>query len=681
MIYHEQSSSLRPTFRGQICSFLTDSATNTKENKARLLDSQLLGAARIGALLATAEDYPLLETLLELIYVLRPKSSTPLVRKAYLEDLFLSRAPLKAFGNEAAQLLAQIVSDAEAPSMHKSFALLYQTMGDANDQKPQGFRISELRSIGRFIDLPQDQQVVYIDRTAIFVPFPNEREDGAPLSMEVPLSTIDQLQFFQPQAKKSLIQVTLNLSTVPIVAGETMEMPSFETGHLTLEFETCHATDSQQRGAEIRSHNRSPVTGTDASPCSSPSISTDDQDRAYGIESSGTIVTPDPRSNYIQARIQGKKGQNGDIGSGKEHARSGFGTQHTPPSKDESLTSDNPVFPKVLQEEKGPSCLKIPSDPHVLTQLRKSNTVDATHKRPFQPTSLEPHTSPPDDSVLSIFQGLGKPSNFTHRFFDITNPSARMAVATASPVSKRPDEAAVTVQEIFDDVKSRRSSEVGTSHTEVCDRFDIPYWDNISTVNPPSKVTLLPGEPQRDELQTTGPRNCEKLPLREDQSIKTAAPCVLMQPKPPYHGSTSDHRLANAPRRERDENILKVLTKIQANIADGLRGRFQGIRNEVRIARDSVLEETRTDLEDIQERSIVWQGQLRHVFGNLSAQRRELEQAYVTLMKGDIAGAVDIRNIVRGHDHYVATASNADSTRLFGDQGGLLLKMGFEIPR
>ncbi|KAG8965300.1 hypothetical protein FRC00_006123 [Tulasnella sp. 408] len=91
------------------------------------------------------DDYPLLETLFELIFVLRPRASAPLLREAYLKKLLHNPFGVETLTPKATRQLYQIISDAKDSNM------------------PQG--------------------------------------DGTIGLMEVPLSTILELQVLRPQAE------------------------------------------------------------------------------------------------------------------------------------------------------------------------------------------------------------------------------------------------------------------------------------------------------------------------------------------------------------------------------------------------------------------------------------------------------------------------------------------------
>lgn len=97
------------------------------------------------------QDYPLLETLFELIFVLKPRASAPLLRETYLKKLLHNSLGVESFGPKATRQLYQIVSDAKDSTMaqvrdplhlvllpdlgHQTFALLYQTLGAVSKRK------------------------------------------------------------------------------------------------------------------------------------------------------------------------------------------------------------------------------------------------------------------------------------------------------------------------------------------------------------------------------------------------------------------------------------------------------------------------------------------------------------------------------------------------------------------
>ncbi|KAG9050785.1 hypothetical protein FS837_002341 [Tulasnella sp. UAMH 9824] len=95
----------------------------------------------------------------------RPRASAPLLREAYLKKLSHNLFGVETFGPKATRQLYQIISDAKDSNM------------------PQG--------------------------------------DGTIGLMEVPLSTVLELQVLRPQA-----EITLNLSEPPIVVGEMMQLPA-----------------------------------------------------------------------------------------------------------------------------------------------------------------------------------------------------------------------------------------------------------------------------------------------------------------------------------------------------------------------------------------------------------------------------------------------------------------------
>lgn len=63
------------------------------------------------------QDYPLLETLFELIFVLKPRASAPLLRETYLKKLLHNSLGVESFGPKATRQLYQIVSDAKDSTM------------------------------------------------------------------------------------------------------------------------------------------------------------------------------------------------------------------------------------------------------------------------------------------------------------------------------------------------------------------------------------------------------------------------------------------------------------------------------------------------------------------------------------------------------------------------------------
>lgn len=71
------------------------------------------------------QDYPLLETLFELIFVLRPRASVPLPREAYLKKLLHSPFGVETFGPKATRQLYQIISDAKDSNMPQVRDLLH----------------------------------------------------------------------------------------------------------------------------------------------------------------------------------------------------------------------------------------------------------------------------------------------------------------------------------------------------------------------------------------------------------------------------------------------------------------------------------------------------------------------------------------------------------------------------
>ncbi|KAG8932122.1 hypothetical protein FRC01_000236 [Tulasnella sp. 417] len=250
-------SSDRPDYDGQLSwervvdLGVLEGLSHTDRTTARCDRRYCIYLSRISLLksdITGLQDYPLLETLFELIFVLRPRASAPLLREAYMKKLLRNPTAVETFGPKATQRLYQIVSHAKGNDMPQTFALLYQTLGAASDRKPQGFHISELRSLGRFIDLPADQRVVYIDQTSIFIPVPSEPGDETIGLMEVPLPTVLWLQILRPQAESF---------EPPIVAGKVTPPPAESLPPYVVQF-TIRKSELSRLDMVIRSRSLTP---------------------------------------------------------------------------------------------------------------------------------------------------------------------------------------------------------------------------------------------------------------------------------------------------------------------------------------------------------------------------------------------------------------------------------------
>ncbi|KAG8967279.1 hypothetical protein FRC05_002125 [Tulasnella sp. 425] len=885
MLYQERAMSLRANFRGQICSLLTDSATNHKANKARLLDEKILGA---------------------------PRSSAPLLRNAYLKELFHNPATLETFGPKAAQRLNQIISDAEESEIPRIFASLYQTMGAANDRKPQGFQISTLRSIGRFIDLPQDQSVAYIDQSSIFIPVPNESGDGAIVSMEVPLSSIRQLRLLQSQAKKPMIQVILSLSELPIVSGEVIvakippphvvrfdirkddlpklhmvirsrslatrmqdlvPTPNEKILHRVVTSVTpismTHVNKAEKCGEDIRSLflSHSSVKETHALPSLSTPTSNSPrlqfQDPPFDTKQNNAMLSRNAAAGH---GVQGNVGMKILVSPGYSNSEPKWPPALPCPSKSAQVpTLESPssvrgfiaelsprpsplsgaqqLPPKPVAEDASPEPQRLPAQKQVAGHKSSEFAMiqERVPEEAVSPSSpIAEHikeigklSSKPASDAQPAHEPVRPPSVRSSRTATLRRPPRRRDVLVSEtqpllkqrskgaspdeelPVKRRTSRRNTPPHKFLSDVIGNRSPPSPEAHPTALEDVsqakatlsdnaqqelevslkcpgllakprpepmmdlllpspgvqqtnnnvagDLWSFDVMAKLSSPKGVTTgeahnIAGKRLRStcisldhanpSAEIAGPPSSTKVnpqvkhvSLAEDVAPASKAPLdsarkrdhttleiptftmpgkySLLQDQPMKFDSVRDitpfpdadamyqrrpralklisHAAATskgapsvgAVKQQSEfhssqddcQPILEVLGKIQTDIAEGLGRKFQGVRLEVRMARDSVLQQARTDLEDIQEQNVTGQEYLSNVADELRVQRSELRQRYIAVMKRDISTAVAIKKIVREHDCCVASSSNSNSASLFGGKGPLLLKMGFDIPR
>jgi len=132
---------------------------------------------------------------------------------------------------------------------------------------------------------------------------------------------------------------------------------------------------------------------------------------------------------------------------------------------------------------------------------------------------------------------------------------------------------------------------------------------------------------------------------------------------------------------EEYEQIVQVINDIGSYVAQTVRTKFDGVHADARMARDSILQLARQDLEQIQERNVAGINNLLEFNRELVLQRDKLQKVYTETRKGNADLAVKIKQTIRNHDEHVSNWTKARPRTLFGEKGEAFRKVGIEIPR
>ncbi|KAG8893673.1 hypothetical protein FRB99_001812, partial [Tulasnella sp. 403] len=248
ILYQGSSDKLGVILRRQVCSLLTDSATNHKANKALLVDTAVLGATRLGEVLARTNDYLLIDGLLELVALLAPRRTAD--RKDFAEEVFFNPTAVERFGPGGARRLVVILAEAGGDWLKTSLEL-NRYMGIANIEKPQIFPMENLVIMGQPILQMDKDRHVCIDRRAVFSAIPDSENENAIDTLEIPINTLHQIRISEVVGNKVNIQVSLVMTEPPLLASTPMDGPKDKSagGMFVAKFEV--KKDSGERLREV----------------------------------------------------------------------------------------------------------------------------------------------------------------------------------------------------------------------------------------------------------------------------------------------------------------------------------------------------------------------------------------------------------------------------------------------
>ncbi|KAG8885965.1 hypothetical protein FRB97_008503 [Tulasnella sp. 331] len=108
----------------------------------------------------------------------------------------------------------------------------------------------------------------------------------------------------------------------------------------------------------------------------------------------------------------------------------------------------------------------------------------------------------------------------------------------------------------------------------------------------------------------------------------------------------------------KDQALLNVLNSIRDAIVDNLNNKFDGVRSEVRIARDNLFQDAREDLGRIHNENVIRQRELHHLEQEINHCRQTVQSQFRKVQRGGDDIEQRIKQVIRTHDANVLKLSN-----------------------